>query len=488
LAFGKGFAFFFPFFTPPHFPHQSKGIILCWNLGEFGLFELAFQGILGEDLVSQSKVFLDNQTREVAKMWPKSVRQFIDFLPNTLREHGLFPIPQIVESSTTEPEVMICGRRVIQFCTGNYLGLATHPEAKRAAIDGIDRYGMTVSGSRMVCGTQEPHLLLEREIADFQGTEDAVAYFLVTVANQAAICSIMGPPTLTSLFQELNVKFPRGKRVIFYDWFSHPSVVWASLQAVGKENLRPYRHNDMDDLERKLKKSEAEIKLIATDGLFSAEGDLARLPDIVKLAEKYGAMVFVDDAHATGVLGKNGRGSWEYFNVEDKIDIKVGSLSKAFAAGFGAFVVGDKNFMDILRVSSNHYIFGGSMPHGHVLAMIKLIQIARTESWRRKAVLEHAHYLRNRLNEMGFDTFNSEAQIVPILIGKEEDALAISAELLEQGFLILPFRYPAVPKGKARLRVNPMATHTREHIDRFLETFVRIADKYQIRKALPSVV
>jgi len=409
------------------------------------------------------------------------VEELIYGVGRELREHGLFPTPEIVEGPTTEPIVSLRGEEVLQFCTGNYLGLATHPDVKAAAVAGIERYGLTSSGSRLVCGTQEPQLELEREVADFEGVEAAVLYFLVTVANTGAIVNILRPP-LPQLMRELGLRPPGGKREILFDWLSHPSVVEARVTAVGEENVRPYRHVDMNDLERKLKKSDAHIRLIATDGLFSTDGDLAPLPDIVGLADRYGAMVFVDDAHATGVYGAEGRGTWEHFGVEDRVDIKVGSLAKAFGGGLGAFVVGDGDFADYLRVTGGHYIFGGSVPPAVAMAITACIRTARRERWRRKAVLENAEYLRERLRCLGFDTLGSVSQIVPILIGADQEAIAVSAELLEQGILIPPFRYPAVPHGKARLRATLMATHTREQIERFLETLVAVADKHDIRR------
>jgi 7-keto-8-aminopelargonate synthetase-like enzyme len=230
----------------------------------------------------------------------------------------------------------------------------------------------------------------------------------------------------------------------------------------------------MGDLESKLSKSSADIKLIATDGLFSTDGDLAKLPEIVKLADQYDAMLFVDDAHGTGVLGQNGRGIWEHFGLSDRVDIKVGSLAKAVAGGLGGFVAGKKELTDYLRVTGGHYIFGGSIPPASAMAITTALKVITAEPWRRQTVLDNSDYLRSKLHALGFDTVGSQSQIVPIIIGKDEDAIEVSGRLLEAGFFAPPFRYPAVPRGKARIRVTMMATHTKEHIDRFVEALATI--------------
>jgi 7-keto-8-aminopelargonate synthetase-like enzyme len=233
----------------------------------------------------------------------------------------------------------------------------------------------------------------------------------------------------------------------------------------------------MDHLGSKLAKSDADIKMIATDGLFSTDGDLAKLPEIVELADQYNAMVFVDDAHGTGILGQNGRGIWEHYGLSDRVDVKVGSLAKAFAGGLGGFIAGDKNFTDYLRVTGGHYIFGGSIPPAVAMAITASIKVSMAEPWRRQTVLANADYLRNKLHALGFDTVGSASQIVPIIIGKDEDAIAVSAQLLKAGFFAPSFRYPAVPRGKARIRATMMATHTQEHIDRFVEALTKINGK-----------
>lgn len=404
------------------------------------------------------------------------MNELIASYPRALKNQDLFPIPIIVDGPTTEPEVNINGRMVIQFATGNYLGVATHPAVKQALIHGVEIYGATSSGSRLVCGSQSPQLELEHTIAEFEGTEEAVLYFLVTVANSGSMVSLMNPP-VTQLLHYLGLEKPSGKREIFFDWLSHPSIIDACALAVGNGNMVPYRHSDMVHLESKLTKSDADIKMIATDGLFSTDGDLARLPEIVKLADQYNAMVFVDDAHGTGVLGQNGRGIWEHYGLSDRVDIKVGSLAKAFAGGLGGFIAGNKDFTDYLRVTGGHYIFGGSIPPAVAMAITASIKVSMAEPWRRQTVLSNADYLRDKLHALGFDTVGSASQIVPIIIGKDEDAIAISAQLLEAGFFVPSFRYPAVPRGKARIRATMMATHTREHIDNFVDALKKINGK-----------
>jgi 8-amino-7-oxononanoate synthase len=400
-------------------------------------------------------------------------------LPQALREHGLFPNPIIIDGPTTEPTVSVDGKQVIQFCTGNYLGLGTHASAKEKAIDGINKYGLTSSGSRLVSGTQGPQLYLEDVIAKFQNTESAVVYFLVTVANMGIINGFMNPP-LPRLLSALSIEPIHGEKEIFYDWLSHPSVVDACRLSVGKENMTPYRHSDMEELEQKLMASKSKIKMIVTDGVFSTDGDLAKLPDIVALSYQYDAMIFVDDAHGTGVLGDNGRGIWEHYHLEDEIDFKVGSLAKAFSGGLGAFIIGDEEFTDYIRVMGGHYIFGGSIPPAIALAIAQNIETAISEPWRRQTVLSNSDYLRKLLHNEGFETFDSETQIIPILIGQDEKAIEISQKLLQKGYYIPAFRYPAVPHNQARLRATMMATHTKAQIDSFVDELVSIAKEMRI--------
>ncbi len=420
-------------------------------------------------------------------MWIDSIRSMIDSTVGMLREYDLYPTSHVVSGPTTEPEIIVDGRKVLQFCTANYLGLATYPELRESVKIALNEYGLAASASRLVCGTQDPHLELEESLAQFENTEDAVVFFAVTLANFGSIVSVMNPP-LASLFRSLgfNNASIKGKKAIFVDHYSHPTVMDACKLAE-VDRIYFYRHCDMDHLEGKLRKSDAEIKMIATDGLFSADGDFAPLPDIVELAEEYEALVFVDDAHATGVIGENGRGTWEYYAVEDRVDIKVGSLSKALASGLGGFVVGDKDFTDYIRVTARHYIFGGSIPPAVAKGITTAIKLATTETWRRKTVLANAQYFRERLNALGFDTLKSQAQIVPILIGDDQSAILVAEELYKQGIFTPCFRWPAVPHGRARIRVNLMATHTKEHLERFLETFEKVAEKYRVREALSAM-
>ncbi|OGD61193.1 hypothetical protein A3A71_01185 [Candidatus Berkelbacteria bacterium RIFCSPLOWO2_01_FULL_50_28] len=416
-------------------------------------------------------------------MFPDNVRIAIDGFLGALKERGLFPDPVCVDGQTTEPEILINGKRVIQFSACNYLGLATHPAVKGIAKDGIDRYGLATCASRLICGTTDSHRLLESELTKFMNSDDAAVFFMVTQANAAAITSVMGGPSSilspSPLLDKLGIEPIRGSKEIFFDWYSHPSLVWASIEAVSKEGLRPYRHLDMADLEAKLKRSEAGLKLIVTDGLFSSVGTMAPLPNLVALSEKYEAILLVDDAHATGVLGENGRGTCELLGVEGRVDIQIGSLSKAFAGGLGGFVSGDQNLIDIIRLSGR-YINTGSPTPANVQALVECVRIARDEPWRKESVLENANYLRGKLHGLGFSTLDSQAHIVPVHIGDEERAIAVSKALFEKGFLVTVFRYPAIPLGKAILRMCTMATHTKEHMDQFLCAFSEVAEDYKV--------
>lgn len=410
-------------------------------------------------------------------------RDVIETAVNSEGFQSYFRNPPVIDGPTTNPYIKIDRRDILQFSTGNYLGIATDPEIERQVAEANFKFGLTASGSRWVCGTQTPHIELEKTIADYQGEQDAVLFFLVTVASAGAIGSVMNPPwKLIKLATGANVIDEKVITEVFVDHYSHPSLTDA-FKVADITTVYEYRHCDMWHLEKKLKKSfemhggTRVRRMIVTDGVFSAEGDLAPLPDIVTLAEKYQCMVCVDDSHATGVFGLTGRGTWEHFNVQEKIDVKLGSLAKAFAAGMGGFVTGDASLMKLIRSTAHHYIFGGSIPPAVAVGAREIILKATNESWRRQSVLANAEYLRVSLKSLGYDTFTSQSQIVPILIGDETKALEISRAMLEHGILAPCFRFPAAAIGKARIRLNVMATHTIEQLNQFVDVFDSIFKK-----------
>ncbi|MBI3930066.1 MAG: pyridoxal phosphate-dependent aminotransferase family protein [Armatimonadetes bacterium] len=399
-----------------------------------------------------------------------SLQKHIQSVNRALAVHGLFPRARTVTGSTLEPEIVVDGRRVLQFCNGNYLGLGNDPRILLAHIGTTASHGVSASGSRRVTGTQEVHLELEREIARFMGEETALVTFLVSVCTQGLLpgvlrCKWRQIPQVQAALGDVEL----GRIEVFFDQYTHPTVRSACVLAQPAA-ITTYRHADLEHLEKKLKTSRASTLIIATDGVFSAHGDVAPLPDLVELAERYEAALFVDDSHGTGILGPHGRGTWDHFGLDPRrIDFKVGSLAKAFATGMGGFVVGAPVLTEYLRDNLEHYIFGGSMPPAHAKAATTALRIAREEPWRRQLALERSDYLRSQLQARGFDTLGARFHITPILIGREEDAFRVQRELEAQGIYVWPFHYPAIPRGRAILRVNVTALHTVDHLDRFVE-------------------
>jgi 8-amino-7-oxononanoate synthase len=249
------------------------------------------------------------------------------------------------------------------------------------------------------------------------------------------------------------------------------------------QKIHFYRNADMNDLEKKLKVSNASFKIIVSDGMFSLRGNLAPLPDMIRLAEEHEAAIYLDDAHASGLIGETGQGTWEYYGVDpSKIDFKAGSAAKTVAAGQGGFIHGSKMLIDYCRDNIRHYIFGGAVEPAVAKAITTALEIIRQEPWRRQKCLENANYLRSRLNEEGFDTLGSEFQIVPILIGGMQEAFQIQEELLEEGYYIRPFHYPAAPRNKTVLRATITCLHEFNHVDEFVKKLCKISEKYTVAR------
>lgn len=397
------------------------------------------------------------------------------------------PDIQPVCGPTTDPEIEMeirgQGRtRVTQFCTGNYLGLARDPRIIEVAKAGLDKYGLTASSSRWGCGTQDVHVEVERSLAEFQLQDDAAYFLLTTLALQGLVPNIAESSGLAKFLSAKGLfNLPAAEETdIIIDQFTHESVRWA-CRIPDQVQTFVYRHTDMDHLESRLRSSKAQRKLVATDGVFSSQGDVAPLPTIVELAERYGAMVLVDDAHGTAVLGPNGRGTWEHFGVEEKIDFKVSSCAKALAAGFGAFISGDKNLIHFLRTNAFPYIFTGSPPPDRLLATMKAVEISRDEPWRRQKVLANAKYLREGLLQRGLSTLNPDdplTPIVPVILGDEDLTNSVSQSLLrDEGVYAATFIYPAVPKRKGRVRFTVMSTHEQVHLDYLLSALDRAIER-----------
>ena len=389
---------------------------------------------------------------------------------------GVYPVIRTVTGSPAAEEICVGGKKMLQFCSCSYLGLTNHSALKKAAKDAIDKYGVGTTSSGIISGYTDIHAAAEEAIAKFYVSESAIFFNSVTLTSQGLITTVINPP-LASLFPPSIVKEfgLAGGTAVFFDRSNHASL-FDAVKLAKPDELYVYRHCDMNHLERYLKRSPHKRKLIVTDGYFSMDADLAPLPELVELAQKYGALLMVDDAHGSGVLGENGRGTAEHFGVEDNIDFLIGSFSKGFGVR-GGFTIGSETFIKYLRVSSRGYVFSATLPSSIPAAAIKALEIAAQEPWRREAVLNNAAYIRNELKAKGF-TILGDYHVVPWLIGDEEKAQAISQGLEDQGILVPCARYPAVPKGEALIRFMPMAINTQPQLERLVEACIDLGTRF----------
>lgn len=349
---------------------------------------------------------------------------------------------------------------VLVFCSNNYLGLANDPEVVEAARQGLAAYGAGTSSVRFICGTFDCHLALEEKTAEFLGTEAALSYTSCWNANEGLIPALAG-----------------NEDVIVSDEANHASIIDAGrLSRAGRV---VFRHSDMDDLAQKLEDAQsAVLKLVVSDGVFSMEGDLARLPEMQALCQQHEAVLVIDDSHGTGVLGRRGRGSHEHLGVEARgpngIDILTGTYGKALGGGNGGFVAGSRDLIDYLVQRSRPHLFSNALAPPTACAALKALEILEREPERVTRLHSNVTRMRNGLREIGYQVTDSPTGIIPIMIGDTAKALALSEGLLEMGIFVVGFGFPVVPEGKARLRVQMSAAHTDAHIDQALEAFARL--------------
>ena len=388
----------------------------------------------------------------------KKISETLSFV----KKHGLFPNTPVVESPHA-PEVVVDGKKVLMFATNNYLGMMKDPRVIESAVEGVRKWGIGNGSARLLTGNLEIHNQLEAKIASFKKREAAISFVTGYMANAGSL------PALANVYEPSLLSFMTGKTVknrdtvFFSDENNHASII-AGIRLSKSEKV-VYKHCDPVDLEEKLKAYPiTHRKIIATDGVFSMDGDIAPLPQILELAEKYNAMTYVDDAHATGILGAHGRGIEDYFNVEGKTNVIMGTFTKAYG-GVGGFVVSSQDVIDYLKISADSFIFTAPISPPVVYGLITAIDLVEKETWRREKLLENAKYLREKLNELKFNTGNSSTQIIPIIIGDEKEAMKLSQSLLERNIFVPVARWPAVPKGSARLRLTVTCEHSKEQID-----------------------
>lgn len=376
---------------------------------------------------------------------------------------AVYPDIRTIAGSSTDPVIVADGKEVLLFCSPNYLGLANDVRVRQSFVDAA-AYGAGTVGSGVVSGYTDFHQQAEERFARFMAEESAVFFNAVSDASMGVITSVVRPP-LQTLYPEPLAK-DLGDVAVFCDEECHASILDA-VKLAHPDKTYLYRHCDVQDLEKWLKRSNMKRKVIVTDGYFSMSANVAPLPEIIALANAHEALVIVDDAHASGVLGSTGRGTLEHFGLSNNTCITMHSAAKSFGVR-GGFVTGDAQFCRYLRVSSRRYVFSGTLPAAIPAAVVTAIDIAEREPWRRERVLAHAEYLRQGLKAMGH-TVLGEKHIVPWLIGDDDKADAISQVLEEHGVFASSIRYPAVAKGNALVRFMPMATHAKEHLDRVLE-------------------
>ena len=373
-------------------------------------------------------------------------------LARQLMESGIYPYFKALESEQA-PEVTIQGKKFIMFGSNNYLGLANDPRMKAAAIDAIKKYGTGVAGSRFLNGNTVLHMELERKLAAFKGREAALVYATGYQMNLGVVSALVG----------------KGDFAIV-DKLDHASILDGCRLSHGE--IRRFKHNNPADLERVLKDiGPGHGKLVIVDGVFSMEGDIAPIPEISKICRKYGARLMVDDAHATGVLGRHGRGTCEYFNLSHKdVDLVVGTCSKSFAS-VGGFVVGDENIIHYIQHLSRSMIFSAALPPASVAAISTAIDLLEEEPQRRKKLWDNAAYLMKNFKRMGLNTGETRTPIIPVVIGDNEKTFMLWRMLYDKGLFTNPVVSPAVPPKRSLLRVVATATHTREQLDRALNIF-----------------
>ncbi|HAS22095.1 glycine C-acetyltransferase [Idiomarina loihiensis] len=383
-------------------------------------------------------------------------QQLADQLAETKAE-GLYKKERII-SSDQSSEITVNNRKVLNFCANNYLGLANHPDLIKAAKQGLDEHGFGTASVRFICGTQDIHKTLEQKLSEFLGTEDTILYSSCFDANGGLFETLMGP-----------------EDAIISDELNHASII-DGIRLSKAKRFR-YKNNNLEDLEAQLKQADADgarHKLIATDGVFSMDGVIANLKGICDLADKYGALVMMDDCHATGFLGENGKGTHEYCDVIGRVDIITGTLGKALGGASGGYTSGKKEVIDWLRQRSRPYLFSNSVAPAIVQASIRVLDMLAEGGKLRSQLWENASYFREQMTNAGFTLSGADHAIIPVMVGDAKLASEMSDRLLEEDIYVIGFSFPVVPKGKARIRTQMSAAHTREQLDRTIEAFTRI--------------
>ena len=386
--------------------------------------------------------------------------KFLSHLQNELTQienDGLYKRERIITSSQ-DAEIVANGKKLLNFCANDYLGLSNHPEVIKASQSTMDTHGYGMSSVRFICGTQDIHKNLENKISEFLGMEDTILYAAAFDANGGVF-----EPLFTD------------QDAIISDELNHASII-DGVRLCKAARYR-YKNNNMEDLEAQLKAASEKnhrFKIIVTDGVFSMDGIVANLKGVCDLAEKYDALVMVDDSHATGFIGKTGRGTHEANDVMNRVDIITSTLGKALGGAMGGFTSGKKEIIDMLRQRSRPYLFSNSLAPGIVGAATKVLEMLSKDTSLRDKVMENAQYFRSEMKAKGFDIPDGDAAIVPVMLYDAKLSQKMAERLMDEGIYVIGFFYPVVPKEKARIRVQLSAAHTKEHLDKAIAAFEKV--------------
>lgn len=375
---------------------------------------------------------------------------------HTLKAEGLYKEERVITSPQAAEISVSTGEEVLNFCANNYLGLSSHPEVIKAAQQTMNEWGYGLSSVRFICGTQQIHKELERKVSEFLKTDDTILYAACFDANGGIFEPLLGEDS-----------------AIISDELNHASII--DGVRLCKARRYRYKHSNMDELQKCLEESQdARYRLIATDGVFSMDGDIVKLPEICELAEKYDALVMVDDSHATGYIGKTGRGTFEHYGLEGKVDLITTTFGKALGGAMGGCTSGRGALIEMLRQRSRPYLFSNSLAPAIAGGTLKVLEMLSASTTLQQKVMENAVYFRDKMLEAGFTIVPGDTAIVPVMLYSEPLALKMADLMLKEGIYVIGFAYPVVPKGKARIRVQLSAAHSREDLNRAIAAFIKV--------------
>jgi len=378
------------------------------------------------------------------------------------KSSGLFKNERIITSPQSSVINTDIQDKIINLCSNNYLGLSSHPDVLRAAKESIDSHGFGMSSVRFICGTQNIHKKLEESISKFLGTEDTILYAAAFDANGGLFEPLFGP-----------------EDAIISDSLNHASII-DGIRLCKAKRFR-YEHSDMVSLEEKLNEAKnSRYRVIVTDGVFSMDGTYAKLPEIVELAERYEALIMVDDCHATGFVGNSGKGSAEHFGLEGKIDFLTGTLGKALGGASGGFICAKKGVVELLKQKSRPYLFSNALSPSIVKATLKALELVREQPERRRRIFKNTIYFRKQMKSLGFNILGDEHPITPVMLGDANVAQRMSKELLNNGIYAVGFSFPVVPKGMARIRLQINSEHTVEELDKAIKIFKKVGTNLKV--------